>query len=268
MRKRIACFHDLASFGGAALMNIIPVMYSEGIEVCPIPTALFTSHGALKGSKSMGINGFIGEYSKQYKELNLSFDGIYLGLFTSLEQIKQVQDFLDIFIKEDTWLLLDPIMGDNGKLYSFINKENIKGMKELVKSAGIITPNLTEASILLGREFNDKTEDKEIEEILFSLGRLGPEYVVITSVPKEKYLCTYIYDRIKNKTDVVKSIKRPGSYPGTGDAFAAMLMADMLKGADIVSGVKKAAGLIEKGIDLAVEKGYEPLEGLPLAELL
>ncbi|MDV3426812.1 MAG: pyridoxamine kinase, partial [Bacillota bacterium] len=137
MRKRIACLHDLASYGGAALMNIIPIMYSSGIEVCPIPTSLFTSHGALIGSKCMDNSDFMKDYTAQYKKLQLNFDGIYLGLFTSENQIKEADYFLQCFSKKDTLILMDPIMGDNGKIYSFINEENVKDIIKLVKKADI-----------------------------------------------------------------------------------------------------------------------------------
>jgi len=268
MRKRIACFHDLSSFGGAALMNIIPVMYSFGIEVCPIPTSLFTSHGALKGSESMDVSGFIKEYTKQYKELKLNFDGIYLGLFTSLEQMKEAEIFLDIFSKKETLILLDPIMGDNGKMYSFIHEKNIEIMKELIGKVQIITPNFTEACIILDKVYKEELSNSEVEQLLVSLSDLGPKYVIVTSVPTGKDICTYVYDRMEKKIDVVKSERRPGSYPGTGDAFTATLMAEMLNSSSVIDSVSKAVSFVEEGIDLILKKGYNPLEGLPIADYL
>lgn len=268
MRKRIACFHDLSSFGGAALMNIIPIMYSGGIEVCPIPTALFTSHGAIKGSKSVELSGFMEEYTKQYQKLKLHFDGIYLGLFTTFEQMKEAERFLDIFSIKETLILLDPIMGDNGKLYSFVKEENVEIMRSLMKKAQIITPNFTEACILSGREYQEYMSDSEIEKLLISLSDFGPTQVIVTSVPRGEYIATYIYDSLDQKTEVLMRKKRPGSYPGTGDAFTATLMADILMGSSVVDSVTKASYFVEKGIDLILNNGYNPLEGLPVAELL
>lgn len=268
MRKRIACLHDLSSFGGAGLMNIIPIMYSLGIEVCPIPTSLFTSHGSLKASQSMDVSGFMKEYTKQYKKLELHFDGIYLGLFTSLAQMIEAKKFLDVFSEKDTLILLDPIMGDNGKLYGFMNKNNIKIIREIIKRVQIITPNFTEACILLDKEYNEDFTENEIKQLLVSLSNLGPEYVIITSVPRQNYLCTYIYSRMEKRIDMVKSEKRPGSYPGTGDAFTATLMAHLLNGSSLIDSVSKAANLVEKGIDIILKNGYNHLEGLPLAEYL
>ena len=266
MRKRIACFHDLSSYGGAALMNIIPIMYSAGIEVCPIPTALFTSHGALEGSRCMEVSGFLKEYINQYQELKLNFQGIYLGLFKTFEQMMEAEKFLEIFSKEETLTLLDPIMGDNGKLYSFIKEENIMIMRELMKKVQIITPNFTEACILSGKEYKENISDSEMQQLLISLSKLGAKQVVVTSVPRGEILVSYIYDG--NNTTVVKSEKRPGSYPGTGDAFTAILMEEILKGSNLLQSVTKASAFVERGIDLIISKGYNPLEGIPMAELL
>jgi len=268
MRKRIACLHDLASYGGAALMNIIPIMYNSGIEVCPIPTSLFTSHGALIGSKSSDNSGFMKDYTAQYKQLELNFDGIYLGLFTSENQIKEADYFLQSFSKKDTLVLMDPIMGDNGKLYGFMDEENVKAMRKLLKKAKIITPNLTEACIILGRPYKEDIDKSEIEEILVSLSSFGPEQVIVTSVPSQGFVSSYIYNKIDNRYGVIKGEKRPGSYPGTGDAYTASLMAHLLNGCSLIDSAFEATKLVEKGIDMIIKNGYNPMEGLPLAEYL
>lgn len=268
MRKRIACIHDLASFGGAALMNIIPIMYSSGIEVCPIPTSLFTSHGALSGSKSFDNSGFMKGYTSQYKQLQLNFNGIYLGLFTSENQIKEADYFLQSFSKKDTLILMDPIMGDNGRLYSFMDEDIVKAIRKLIKKVKIITPNLTEACIILGRSYKKDIDKNEIEEILVSLSSLGPEQVIVTSVPSQGFVSSYIYNKIDNRYGVIKGEKRPGSYPGTGDAYTAALMANLLNGCSLIDSAFKATKMIESGIDMIIKSGYNPMEGLPLAEYL
>ncbi|HEY5560841.1 MAG TPA: pyridoxamine kinase [Clostridiaceae bacterium] len=268
MRKRIAVLHDLPSYGGAALMNIIPIMYSLGIEVCPIPTSLFTSHGGFKGLSSLSTSSFMKEYTRQYKELNLSFNGIYLGLFTTTVEIVLAEDFIRSISSEDTLIVLDPILGDNGKLYSFMKVDIVKALKDILKKVDIITPNLTEAYLLLGEAYNEFPSEEEVIYMLRSLSELGPKYVILTSVVEKGNILIYIYDKEKDSIAIIKREKLQGSYPGTGDAFTAIVVGELINGNSIINGVTKAADFVEKGIKIILEKGYNPLEGLPLGDYL
>lgn len=268
MRKRIAAIHDLASYGGAALLNIIPIMYSNGIEVNPIPTAIFTSHGAFKGIKKQDAGVFMDEYTSQWSELGLQFSGIYLGLFTDHSQVLSALKFIDAFDKNNPLIVLDPILGDNGKMYSFMDSSIIDGVRSLISKAHVITPNLTEACLLTNRSYNENMLEEEISAILLELSEIGTETVILTSVQKGNFLNNYIYNKRNSTTDVISFKKLPGSYPGTGDAFTALVMAEILNGGCVYEGVVKASMFIEKGIKLLLEKGYNPLEGLPLGEML
>ncbi|WP_160676831.1 pyridoxamine kinase [Clostridium sp. C8-1-8] len=265
MRKRIAVIHDLPSFGGAALMNTIPIMYNMGIEVNPIPTALFTSHGGFKGVKNVVNDTFLEEYLNQWDKLKLSFNGIYLGLFTTLNQVVFAKKFLNRFKIEDNIVLLDPIMGDNGRSYSFISDESIENIKSLLPYADIITPNLTEAYLLLGREYNENPKDSDILEILSRLSLLGPQKIVLTSVLRGEKISTFLYD---SNSESVKEYLRDaldGYYPGTGDAFASVLIGSIIQGKDLETSVYKAINFVEKAISIVIGQGLNPMEGLPLA---
>jgi pyridoxine kinase len=264
MRKRIAVIHDLPSFGGAALMNTIPIMYNMGIEVNPIPTALFTSHGGFKGVKNVENDNFLDEYLNHWDKLKISFDGIYLGLFTTINQVGFAKKFLSRFKAENNIVLLDTIMGDNGNPYSFINYENIENIKSLLPYADIITPNLTEAYLLLGREYNKNPKDSEIIDILSSLSLLGPKRIVLTSVLNGEKISTFLYD---SSSESVKEYRRDildGYYPGTGDAFASILIGSMIQGKDLEAAVYKAINFVEKAINIVIGQGLNPMEGLPL----
>lgn len=266
MRKRAAVIHDLVSYGGAALMNIIPILYRLGVEVNPIPTTVFTTHGGFKGIKKQDNTEFMKDYVSHWHELNLSFQGIYLGLFTSARQIENAHGFLDAFIKEDTLTVFDPIMGDNGRLYSFMKEIDLEAMKSLVKRVDIITPNLTEACILLDIPYNTNMDKDEIKNCLVELSKLGPQYVVITSVPIGDKISTYSYNREDELIFEVSREKIAGSYPGTGDIFTSVLFAKMLQGCGIEESLITAINFVERGIKLLMERNLNPLEGLPLAD--
>lgn len=243
-------------------------MYSLGVEVTPIPTVFFTSHGGLKGMEGRDNSDFMMEYTSQYKELKISFDGIYLGLFTSLKQLENIEGFLDAFAKDDALVVLDTIMGDNGKLYSFMNESIIEAMRSLVKRADIITPNLTEACLLLNRKYEENLSHEEVIDILKELSYMGPEKIILTSVNRESKLCTYTYEKETKMVNVVIREKLKGSYPGTGDAFAAVVMGELLNGKSLEASVNLAADFVEDCIRIIIEKNYNSLEGLPIAEYL
>lgn len=266
MRKRAAVINDLASYGGAALMNIIPILYRLGVEVNPIPTAFFTTHGGFKGIKKQDNTEFMSEYTKHWNELNLSFQGIYLGLFTSAKQIENAHNFLDAFIREETLTVFDPIMGDNGRLYSFMKDINLQGMRSLVQRADIITPNLTEACLLLDIPYCTSMDKDEIKNCLVELSKLGPQYVVITSVPKGDKISTYSYNREDEVIFEISREKISGSYPGTGDAFTSVLFAKILQGCSMEESLITAVNFVERGIKILMEKNFNSLEGLPLGD--
>lgn len=266
MRKRVAVFHSLASYGGTSLMSIIPLMYSKGIEISPIPTMLFTSHGAFNGVKSKENTEFIDAYTSQWAQLKLHFNGIYLGLFTNNSQILSTLKFIERFGKDDCLIVLDPILGDNGKLYSFMDKAIIDGIRRLACKAHIITPNLTEACLLLNKKCEENLPGDVIYSYLRELSNLGPENIIITSVPSGDSLDTYIYKKATDSYKVISRRKLSGYYPGTGDAFTSIVMSEVLNGCNIIDAVIKAAELVEKGISIILEKGLNPLEGLPLSD--
>ncbi|MDT8718666.1 pyridoxamine kinase [Clostridium sp. 19966] len=267
MRKRIAAIHDLACYGGAALMNIIPIMYNLGVEVNPIPTAIFTSHGAFNGVKKTENDAFMKEYLFQWKSNDFKFDGIYIGLFTSPKQVEFTKEFLDSFKHKDTLVVLDPILGDNGKLYGFMDEDSIENVKAILEKADVITPNLTEAALLTGMDYKKCCCEEEIEKCLKVLGKLGPKYVIITSVCLDDKMYIYIYDKTKDSVEYLCREKLKGSYPGTGDAFTAVLMGCLMKGMSICESAEKAAEFVEAGISLVISNNLNPLEGLPLADI-
>ena len=90
---------------------------------------------------------------EEWIKLDLRFNGILTGYLGSLEQIRFVLEFIDQFKKENTLVIVDPVMGDNGKIYKNYSKEMTENMYKLIQKADIITPNLTEACILCNMNY-------------------------------------------------------------------------------------------------------------------
>ena len=141
--KKIAAINDLTGFGRCALTVTIPVISAMGVQCCPVPTALFSNHPAYPSHFSRDFTTELPAYFSEWKKLGLTFDGILSGYLNSLEQISLTKQFIREFSTKNTKIIIDPVMGDHGKLYSVYTEEMCSAMKELCSLAHILTPNLT-----------------------------------------------------------------------------------------------------------------------------
>jgi pyridoxine kinase len=231
---RTAAIHDLSGFGRASLTVIIPILSTMGIQVCPLPTAVLSTHtGGFENYRLTDLSDHMRETIRHWRDLKLRFDAVYSGFLGSSEQIDIVLEFIDIFSREEQLVLIDPVMGDNGAPYAPVTPELIRGMGRLVKKARVITPNFTEVCSLLGREYTEKIEPGELKEWLIRLSDLGPAIVIATSVPlgrSERTSAVVAYNREDGRFWKVDCTFIPAYYPGTGDAFASVVLGSLLQG--------------------------------------
>jgi len=271
--KRVAAIHDLSGFGKCSLSVALPILSAAGVEVCSVPTAILSSHtGGLPDYTYRDLTSDMPGFTKQWKELGLEFDAIYSGFLGSFDQIKIVSDFFDTFRTKDNLIMVDPVMGDNGKLYSTITPAMAADMVNLCSKADLIVPNLTEAAFLLGEEFLDGPYTRSyIEDLLCRLSALGPKQVVITGVWfSPDLLGAAGYSRDIENVSYAFSPRVNGYYQGTGDIFSSVLLAgilnDMSLGYAMQLAVDFASGCIQRtkeaGTDVRFGVNFE--SGLPL----
>lgn len=245
---RIAAIHDLSGFGRCSLTVIIPVLSSMELQVCPIPTAVLSTHtGGFSGFSFRDLTEDLDAYARHWRELSLQFDCIYTGYLGSVKQVDIVKNILKMFRTESRQLIVvDPVMGDDGQLYSTFTTELQHRMQELVAEADIITPNLTEACFLLNKPYPaDALYVAQITEYLSALAKLGPDKVIITSVNSVEYgPCNAGYDSSQGECFVVPYSPVPANYPGTGDLFASVLTGCLLQGASLTQAVVKASDFV------------------------
>ncbi|QEY34876.1 pyridoxamine kinase [Caproiciproducens galactitolivorans] len=230
-QKRIAAIHDLSGFGKCSLTVALPILSAAGIEVCALPTAVLSSHtGGLAGYTYRDLTEDMPGFARQWEQLGLRFDAIYSGFLGSSKQIQIVSDFFDTFKTENNFIMVDPVMADEGVLYKTITPEMSDGMKQLCRKADLIVPNMTEATYLLGSEYNEGPYTREyIDCILRRLSDLGPEQVVLTGVWFNQSLIGAAgYTRKTDEVSYAFSQKIQGHYYGTGDIFASALLAGLL----------------------------------------
>ncbi len=238
--KKIAAIHDIAGFGRSSLTVVIPVMSVMGHQTCPVPTAvLSTITGFYEDYTMLDLSGLMPEYLKHWEKENLKFDCIYSGFLGSAPQAGITAEFMERL--NAPLNVVDPVFADDGKLYACFDTKIVDAMKMLSSKADIVTPNATEASMMLGESVPPATE-KEAAGFAKDLSKLGPSYIIITSVPdKDNNICVVVYD--KNKDEAYK-ISNPyihhARYPGTGDLFTSVLTGHMVNGHSVAESASKA----------------------------
>lgn len=270
--KKVAAIHDLSGIGRASLTTIIPILSTMGVQVCPMPTAVLSSHtGGFKGYSFVDLTDTMIEYKNHWKELNVEFDCIYSGFLGSTKQIDIILEFIDDFGTEDNAVVVDPVMGDGGKLYPTMDEKIIRKMRELINKADIITPNFTEAAYLLGEEYDLNIKEKKVKEWLIELSDMGPDTVILTSAPEDinnKITSVIAYNRETNKFWKVSCKYIPAYFPGTGDAFTSVIIGCLLQGDSLPISLDRGVQFITACIRASYGFDYPKREGVLLEKVL
>ncbi len=271
--KKVAAIHDLSGFGRASLTAIIPTLSSMGIQVCPLPTAILSNHtGGFPTYSYVDLTDSMPAFIEQWKQLGLEFDAIYSGFLGSVRQIEIVSDFIDHFGSQDNLVVVDPVMGDNGALYTSFTPDIIPEMGKLVQKADLITPNFTEAGYLLGENLAPEAfTDETAKDWLRRLSDLGPKIVVITSAPDAEHpdnTSVVAYDREDDTFWKVGCRYIPAAYPGTGDTFTSVLIGSLLQGDSLPVALDRATQFIAQCIKASYGCHYPKRNGVLLEKEL
>ena len=268
--KRVAAIHDISGFGRCSLTVIIPVLSAMGIQVCPVPTEVLSTHTGGMGDVVMrDLTDFISPALAHYKKLDIGFECVYSGFLASFEQIDYCIDFFKAY--PGALAVVDPVMGDHGRPYRTVTSDMQKRMNELVAVAGLITPNLTEAEILLGEPYDNlPMTHTRAKSLLTRLSKIGPAQVVITGVhlASTEKISNIGYDRDKNTFWCVSREYIPASYPGTGDLFASILTGSLLNDDSLPMAMSRASEFVELAIKTTYGYGEDTRYGVMFERLL
>lgn len=270
--KKVAAIHDMSGFGRSSLTVIIPILSTMGIQVCPVPTSILSTHtGGFSDYKFIDLTEHLEEYIAHWKKLDLKFNSIYSGFLGSVEQIDIVADFINFFGEDSEFVVVDPVMGDDGKKYATYTDDMVERMKELVSHADIITPNMTEAAFLLDEEYPLKMDKKLIKNYLHRLADMGPEIVIITSMPyniSAKKTSVIAYNNYDERFWQVDCDYIPTFYPGTGDVFASVLVGSMLQGDSLPLALSRSVQFTSTAIKTTYGYDYDNRDGVMLERVL
>lgn len=268
----MAAIHDLSGFGRSSLAVIIPIISTMGIQVCSAPTAVLSTHtGGFKDYTFVDLTDTLRDYLGHWQKIGIEFDSIYSGFLGSPQQINIIADFMDAFSSHNPLIVVDPVMGDNGKLYSTMNEEMVFHMREFIKKADVITPNFTEAAYLLDRAYNLAIKEEELKEWLLELANMGPKKVIITSAPdarNPKNTNVVAYNKEDGRFWKVSCVYIPAHFPGTGDIFTSIIVGSLLQGDNLPLAIDRAVQFITAAIRASYGNGYPEREGVLLERVL
>lgn len=244
MLKKVAAINDLSGIGKCSLTAAIPILSALKVQCCPFPTAILSSQTGFSEYTFLDLTKEMKEYSSTWKKLNLEVDTICSGFLGSIDQI----DIVINFIKENpnAFVIVDPVLGDNGLLYPVFDKDSCKKMKALVKHSDLITPNITEACLLLNKDFKKDFSENEIINIAKDLSNMGPQKVIITGIAKDNMIYNLSYDKANDKYFTYGLEYNKCSYSGTGDIFVSIICGLITNGYDLDFAVKTASDFIYK----------------------
>jgi pyridoxine kinase len=274
---RVAAIHDLSGFGRTSLTVVIPIFSSMGIQVCPLPTAVLSTHTAgFTDFRFVDLTSSMPDFLAHWKTLGLHFEAVYSGFLGSAAQVEIVIDCIHSCLAPGGIAMVDPVLGDNGILDPTMTPEMVESMRHLIKHASCITPNLTEAALLLDEPYPFEAEQTGLDIALLRdwLCRLtdsGPETAVVTSVPlgpgRRNTAVVAYQSRLKRfwraPYDYV-----PAFFPGTGDTFTSVLTACLMQGDSLPLAMDRAVQFVTLGIRATFGHDVPTREGIFLERVL
>lgn len=265
---RIAAIHDLSCFGRCSLTIALPVLSAMGCQCCPLPTALLSAHTGISGFTFLDTTGEMRRISAHWSQLSLHFQAIYTGFLGSAPQINLVEDFLRRFHAPDTLLVMDPVMGDHGTPYKTCTPALRQGLRQLVAQADVITPNLTEAAILLDIPYHE-SQTADASELVRALSLQGQRSVVLTGYAAAPgQVGALCYDRDTRQVEAIQTARVPQDFPGTGDLFASVLTGALTRGAPLLQAARTAVDFVGSCVARSVAEGAGKAEGVDFEPLL
>lgn len=275
MTKKVAVINDLSGFGKCSLVTSISILSVMGVQACPVPTAVLTNQTGYKNYYSYDFSKHLHNYIEIWKANGIEFDGIYSGYVANEMQIDFISQFISELGSSNTKIIVDPVMGDNGSIYSSYNRQTCNKIRSLVNLADIITPNLTELcllsdcdySSLIGIEDDDVFFEK-LTDLAHSALRHSTQQIIVTGISRGEYVCNGLFSG--NESFFEKQRLFNDSFSGTGDIFASIICGAVLNEMDIKLALKVATDFIQTAIadTVSENKQYDRNDGINFEKYL
>ncbi len=261
--KRVIAINDLSGFGKCSLTVALPILSALNAEAVAMPTAVLSTHtGGITGFSLLGMTEEMAKFSAHWKSLGLHFDSVYSGWLDTAEQAQIVREVFD-WVGPQALRLVDPVLGDNGKLYGVLTEEHVRSMRSLCAMANLITPNMTEACLVLGRPFQgDRVTPASAREMLEALCALGPQMAVLTGIcTADNTIGAATLDQ-NGVFSLYETERIPGNWHGAGDVFTSAVLGALLCGNALADCVRIAADFTHDALVRSYAMGADQRFGL------
>ena len=249
MNKKVLTMQDISCYGQCSITVALPIISAWGYETAILPSAILSTHTS--GFKNFTVHDLSNEIPKiinHWKNEGIKYDAFYVGYLGEISHVDLVIQVKNELLNKDGIFVLDPVMGDNGKLYPAFNDDYVKAIRRLIKEADIILPNLTEACFLTGIEYKEEYDESYIKNVINKLLELGAKKIALTGIAYQKEMTgVVIYDENCYQHFTHRRINE--SYHGTGDVYASTFLGAYLSNNDLLKSTKIAAKFVVKAIE-------------------
>ncbi len=261
--KRILTIQDISCFGKCSLTVALPLLSAMGIETAVLPTAVLSTHTLFKNFTCKDLSGELKPITGHWMQEGITFDAIYTGYLGTEEEIETVIGIIESFRNEKTLVIVDPAMGDNGKLYTAFDGHYARKNADLCAVADIADPNITEASFLTGLPYRESYPEEYIREMLLALAGLGTRVPILTGVSLgEGKIGAMGYDSEEKQFFCYQNARIPAAYHGTGDIFSSVLAGAFVLGLDRKDALEIAADYTALTIEETLKNPGNPWYGV------
>lgn len=261
--KRILSIQDISCLGKCSLTVALPIISAMGVEACIIPTAVLSTHTMYSGFTFKDLTDQMNPITEHWKVEHIAFDAIYTGYLGSVRQVDIVLQIFEDFGTKDNLIVVDPVIGDNGKIYPALNMEFARQMKKLCQKADIIVPNLTEAALMTGREYRDCYDEAYVKDMLKALAELGAKVCVLTGISlHEEQMGIMGYNSSENRFFSCYNRRFPMLCHGTGDIYASACVGALMNDKSVEESFAIAVDYTAETIRLTAEDPQHRVYGV------
>lgn len=268
---RVAAVHDLCGYGKCSLGIAIPVLSAAGCDVCPVPTGVFSSHTAFPGWYMHDTTDILPDYLAAWQKIGVEADAVYSGFLGAPEQVDRIRDIYAMF--PEALRVVDPVMADHGKVYPTYTPELCDAMAELAEGVDVLTPNLTEAAIILGEPIGDawageNIDDTEAHRLVDALIEKGTKAVVLKGIQRGDGLIRNFVGTRDGAFLEVHNELLPYMLHGTGDLYCSCLLAAIMAGRTLEEAVRFAGDLVHDAMTVSSQQPHFQERGVSFEPLL